>query len=164
MPSPAGVGGGDGHVGGEVARGKGEGVGVQQAVEEDLGDDDEDAGVGVDAAVAGDQADVVGAEAPANGGGLHLLEFLFGQGDEGSGVVGDGACVQRLEEGGLGDEGLAGAGGGADEDALLGAEPGEQGVLLHGVGRVGQLVEVARGEVVAGRGSGVHESVHLKGE
>ena len=40
---------------------------VQQAVEQDLGDDDEDAGVGVDAAVAGDEADVVGAEAPADG-------------------------------------------------------------------------------------------------
>ena len=36
-------------------------VRVQQAVEQDLGDDDQDAGVRVDAAVAGDEADVVAA-------------------------------------------------------------------------------------------------------
>ena len=45
--------------------------------------------------------------------------------------------MQGLEQGGLGDERLAGAGRGADEDALLGGEPGEQGVFLHGVGREG---------------------------
>ena len=41
---------------------------------------------------------------------LHLVELLLGQGDERRGVVGDGAGVQRLEQGGLGDERLAGAG------------------------------------------------------
>ena len=35
-------------------------LGVQQAIEQDLGDDDQDAGVGIDAAIAGDQADVLG--------------------------------------------------------------------------------------------------------
>ena len=42
-------------------------VRVEQAVEQDLGDDDQDAGVRVDPAVAGDQADVVAREAPAHG-------------------------------------------------------------------------------------------------
>ena len=128
---------------------------MQQAVEQDLGDDDEDAGVGVDAAIAGDEADVVGAEAPAHGRLLHLVELLLGQRDERRGVIGDAAGVQGLEEGGLGDERLAGAGRGADEDALLGGEPGEQGVFLDGVGRVGQLVEVAFGQVVARGGHAV---------
>ena len=136
----------DGRDAGEVER-----LRVQQAIEQDLGDDDEDAGVGIDAAIAGDEADVVGREAPADGGRLHLAELLLGQRDERRGVVGDGAGVQRLEQGGLGDERLAGAGRGADEDALLGGEPGEQGLFLHRVGRVGQLVEVAVGQFVAGR-------------
>ncbi len=88
-----------------------EALGVQQAIEQDLGDDDQHAGVGIDAAIAGDQADVVGAEAPADGAGLHLAEFLLGQGDQRRGVIGDGAGVQGLEQGRLGDERLAGAGG-----------------------------------------------------
>ena len=83
---------------------------MQEPIEQDLGDDDQDAGVGVDAAVAGDQADVLRREAPADGRGLHLLELLLGQGDQRRGVVGDGAGVQRLEQGGLGDQRLAGAG------------------------------------------------------
>ena len=45
---------------GEIER-----LGMQQAIEQDLGDDDQDAGVGIDAAIAGDQADVVGAESPS---------------------------------------------------------------------------------------------------
>ena len=40
---------------------------MQQPIEQNLGDDDQDAGVGIDAAIAGDQADVVGREAPAHG-------------------------------------------------------------------------------------------------
>ena len=84
---------------------------VKEPVEQDLGHDDEDAGVGIDAAVAGDEADVVGVEAPADGGVLHLVEFLFREGDERRGVINDGVGVQCLEQGGLGDEGLAGAGG-----------------------------------------------------
>ena len=87
-----------------------EGLRVEQAVEQDLGDDDEDAGLGVDAAVAGDEADVVGLEAPAHGRLLHLVELLLGQRDERRGVIDDAAGVQGLEEGGLGDERLAGAG------------------------------------------------------
>lgn len=41
-----------------------EGGGVQQAIEQDFGDDDENARVGIDAAIAGDQADVLG-ESPS---------------------------------------------------------------------------------------------------
>ena len=84
---------------------------MQQAIEQNLGDDDEDAGVGIDAAIAGDEADVVGLEAPTHGRVLHLLELLLGQRDERRGVIGDVAGVQCLEQRGLGDERLAGAGG-----------------------------------------------------
>src|SRR5262249_39329874 len=104
-------------------------------------------------------ADVVGAEAPAGGAVLHLTELLLGQGDQRRGVVGDLAAVQRLEQGGLGDERLAGAGRGADQDARVGGEPGEQGLLLDRVGRVGQLVEVEVGQFVAAGGAGGHEWV-----
>ena len=84
---------------------------MQQAIEQDFGHDDEDAGVGIDAAIAGDEADVVGLEAPAHGRFLHLVELLLGQGDERRGVINDAAGVQCLEESGLGDERFAGAGG-----------------------------------------------------
>ena len=127
----------DGRDAGEV-----EPVRVQQPVEQDLGDDDQDAGVRVDLAVAGDQADVVAREAPALGGRLHLLELLLGQGDERRRVVGGAAGVQGLEQGRLGDQRLAGAGRGADQHPLLGREPGEQGFLLHRIRRVRELVEV----------------------
>ena len=40
---------------------------MQQPIEQNLGDDHEDAGVGVDAAIAGDEADVVFTKAPADG-------------------------------------------------------------------------------------------------
>ncbi len=78
------------------------------------------------------------------------MELLLGQGDQRRGVVGDRAGVQGLEQGGLGDQRLAGAGRGADEHALLGREPGEQGLFLHRVGRVGQLGQVLLGQLVAG--------------
>ena len=125
-------------------------VRVQQAIEQDLGDDDEDAGVRIDLAVAGDQADVVAGEAPPHGGRLHLLELLLGQGDQRGRVVGDAAGVQCFEEGGLGDQRLAGAGRGADQHALLRREPGQQGFFLHRVGRIRELVEVGGGQFVAG--------------
>ena len=57
--------------------------------------------------------------------------------------------MQRLEQGGLGDERLAGAGRRTDEHALLGREPGEQRFFLHRIGRVGQLGEVLLGQVIA---------------
>ena len=57
--------------------------------------------------------------------------------------------VQGLEEGGLGDERLAGAGRGADENALLGGEPGQQGVFLDLRRLEGKLIEVAAGQFVA---------------
>jgi hypothetical protein len=53
-------------------------VRVQQSIEQNLGDNDEDAGIGINAAIAGDESDIVGFEPPAHGGCLHLLEFLLG--------------------------------------------------------------------------------------
>ena len=84
---------------------------VQQSVEEDFGDHDQDRGVGVLAAVAGHEANVVGMESPSGGQRLHLAELLLRQGDQRRGVVGRGASVQGLEQRGLGDERLARAGG-----------------------------------------------------
>ena len=83
---------------------------MQQPVEQNLRHDDEDRRVGIHAAVAGDQADVVRRKSPAHGGGLHLLELLLGQGDQRRGVVGPRAGVQGLEQGRLGDQRLARAG------------------------------------------------------
>ena len=83
---------------------------MQQAIQEDFGHDDQHAGRRVLAAIAGDQADVVGMESPAHGRRLHLAEFLLGQGDQRRGVVGHLAGVQGLEQGRLGDERLARAG------------------------------------------------------
>ena len=122
---------------------------VQQAIQQDFGHDDEDASVRIDAAVAGDEADVVGLEAPAHGRFLHLVELLFGQGDQRRGVINDAAGMQRLEKRALGDERFAGAGGSADEDSLFGGEPGEKSVFLDGIRRVRKLREVAFGQVVA---------------
>ncbi len=131
-------------------------VGVQQAIEQDFGDDDEDAGVGIDAAIAGDEADVVGLEAPAHGRLLHLVKLLFGQGDERRGVIDDAAGVQRLEESGLGDERLAGAGRAQTRTPCSAVNQASKSVFLDGIGRVRKLGEVAFGQVVARRHIGGH--------
>ena len=123
-----------------------EAFGMQQPVQENLGDDDEDARVRVDLAVAGDEADVIGLEAPAHGGGLHLGELLLGQCDQRRRVVGDGVRVQRLEQRRLGDQRLAGAGRCTDQHALFGREPREQCFFLHRVRRVGELLEILHRE------------------
>ena len=102
---------------------KSKALGMQQPIEKDFRDDDENAGVGVDAAIAGDQADVFRAEPPADRAGLHLVKLLLGQGDERRGVVGDRAGVQGFEECRLSDQRLARSCGSADHDALLCGEP-----------------------------------------
>ena len=80
---------------------------VEEAVQEDFGDDDQHPGGRIFAAVAGHQADVGRIESPAGGRGLHLAEFLFRQGDQRRGVIGGLARVQGLEQRRLGDERLA---------------------------------------------------------
>ena len=132
-----------------------EGLAVQQAVQQDFGHDDQDAGVGVLAAIAGHQADVVGMETPAGRGRLHLAELLLRQGDQRRGVVGRGAGVQGLEQRGLGDQRLARPRGRADQHALRGRKPGQQGLFLDRVGLIGKLIEVPRGQFVAREGHGV---------
>ena len=97
--------------------------GVQQAVEQNLGDDDEDFGIRVFPAIARHQADVGLGEPPADGARLHLAELLFGQRDQRRGVVHRPAGVQRFERGRLGDERFAGARRSADQNAGLGGEP-----------------------------------------
>ena len=123
---------------------------VQQAIEEDFGHDHEHGGGGVFAAIARHQADVAGLESPGDGAILHLVEFLFRQGDQRRGVIGLLAGVQRLEQGRLGDERLAGAGGRTDQHALVRGEPGQEGVFLDLVRLEGKLVEIAAGQFVAG--------------
>ena len=125
---------------------------VQESVEQDLRDDHEHLRLGVDLAVAGDQSDGVSGEAPALRGGLHLVEFLLGQRDQRGRVVGDAARVEGLEEGRLRDQRFARAGRRADHHALVGGEPSQQRLLLHRIGRVGQLLEVPGRQFVAGHG------------
>lgn len=62
------------------------GAGVQQAVEQHLGDHHQHVGVGVFGSVAGDQAHLVAAKAPALGAVLQLGEFLLGERDQRGGV------------------------------------------------------------------------------
>ena len=124
---------------------------VEQPVQEDLGHDDEHRGLGVDLAAAGDQPHVLAAKTPLDRAVLHLLEFLLGQRDQGRRVVGDLPRMERLEEGRLGDQGLARARRRTDEDSLLGLEPGRQREVLDGVGLVGQLVHIPHVQVVARR-------------
>ena len=122
---------------------------MEQAVEEDLGHDDEHPGVRVLAPVAGDQADVIRVKAPANRRRLHLAELLLGERDQRRRVVGRLAGVQGLEQRRLGDERLARARRRADQDALVGGKPGQQRLFLDRVGLVGELLEIALGDVVA---------------
>ncbi len=122
---------------------------VQQTVQEDFGHHDQHAGVGIFAAIAGHQAHVLGLESPADGRGLHFAELLFRQSDERRGIVGRFAGVQGLEQGRLGDERFAGAGGRADQHALFGREPRQQRLFLHRVRLVGELVEIAADQIVA---------------
>ena len=130
---------------------------VQQPVQEDFGHDDQHAGVGVFAAVAGHQAHVGRAGSPSLTAAVCISRnFCSRQGDQRRGVVGRGAGVQGLEQGRLGDQRLAGAGGRADQHALLGREPRQQRLLLHLVRLVGELVQVAAGKFVAG-GRGRHD-------
>lgn len=118
------------------------GLFVQEAIEQDLRNHDEDAGARIDFAIAGDQADIVRGETPADGEFLEFIELLLGERNEGRGVIGNRAGVQRLEQGGIRDHRFARARRSAEENALLGREPGEQRFLLHRIGSVGQLFEV----------------------
>ena len=45
---------------------------------------------------------------------------------------------------------------GADQHALLGGEPGQQGSVLQGIRRVRELVKVALGQLVARENGGGH--------
>lgn len=139
-----------GHVG-EV-----EGFVVEQSVEQDFGDDDEHGGLRVDLAIAGDESDIVGVEAPPDGGGLHFGELLFGERDERGGVIGPRAGHQGFVERRFGDERLAGSGGGAHEHALFGREIGEQRLFLHRVRRIGELFQVCRRDPIPRPWSVIH--------
>ena len=122
---------------------------VKQPIEQDFGHHHQHAGVRILAAIAGHQPHVLGLESPADGRRLHFAELLLRQGDERRGVVGRLAGVQGLEQGRLGDQRFAGAGGRADQHALVGREPGQQGLFLHGVWLVGELVEIAADQFIA---------------
>ena len=119
-------------------------LGVQQAVEQNLRHDDQDAGAGVDLAVAGHHADVFALEPPPLRHRLHFLELLLGQRDQRRRVIGRGLRVQRFKQCRLGDERFPRPRGRAHQHALLGHEPRQQRLFLHRVRRVRQLVEVQR--------------------
>ena len=141
-------------------------IGAEQPVKENLGDDDQDLRVGVLAAVSGDQADVRLREAPELDLLAQLAELLFGQRDQRGGVVGALARFERLVEPRLGDDGLAHAGRGADQDPLIGIEPGEDRFFLERIRFERERIEVlqreglpignlgGRGIVLGGNGHG----------
>lgn len=97
-------------------------------VGEDFGGAADDGSGGVDGGIAGDHADVFGAEGFAEG-----EEFLVGEGLDGDGVVGSAILADRAEVHGGGDEGFAGAGGGIEDDVVAGEEF-EDGLFLVVVG------------------------------
>src|SRR5262249_52560502 len=82
---------------------------VQQAIEQDLGYDDQYARFGIDLPIAGDEADIVGREPPTYGLFLHLVELLLGERDQRRCVIGNGPAVQRLEQRSVGDERFTGS-------------------------------------------------------
>ena len=143
--------------------GKVERFAVQQPVEQDFGHHDQDPSLRVLPAVAGDQPHVAGREPPLDGVGLHFAKFLFRQRDQGRGVVSDLARVQSFEQRGLGNQRLARAGRRTDQHPLLAREPGQEGLLLHRVRIVGDLVEVPVGEFIARGGLGPGRSCGLLG-
>ena len=126
--------------------------GVQQPIEQDLRDDDQNPRLRIDAAVAGDEADVVGMKSPADGRFLQFLKFLFRQGNQGRGVVGGFAGVQGFEDGGFCNQRFTRSRRSAHQHAFFLLEPGQQRLFLNGVGLEGELVEVSRDEVIAGGG------------
>jgi hypothetical protein len=136
---------------------------MQQPVEKNLGDDDEHGGVGVHAAIASDQADVVSREAPADGSRLHLLQLLLGEGNQRRRIIGPPTGVQGLKEGCLGDQRFAHPGRGANEDALIGREVGQQRFFLHRVGRERKLIEIERSELIAGGRRSGHSRILAAG-
>ena len=112
----------DDHVGGAG------GALAEDAVPQDLGDHHLEGGGGVDLVVAGGEAHAVGAEV-----GRELAVLLLGERAQRRGVDRGLAELQGLEQAGLGHQGLAGAGGDGDEDAVAG-EDALEGLLLHRVG------------------------------
>ena len=126
----------------------------QQAIEEDLGHHHPYRCVRIDLPVPGDQAHTLSRKAPAHGGGLHLAEFLLGQGDEGRRVVGRAASVKSFEKGPFGDQGLAGAGGRRHQQVLPGGVPSLQSVPLKRIGFEGKRLQVLIQQLAPpGRGS-----------
>src|SRR5207253_278575 len=77
---------------------------VEQAIEQDFSDDNQDARLRIDAAVARNEANIVPLEAPADSGGLHLVKFLLGQRDQRRGVIRDLTSEKRLEQGSLSNQ------------------------------------------------------------
>ena len=131
-------------------------LGMQQAIEQDLRDDDQHAGFGIDSAITGYQTHIVRAESPAGGRRLHLAKLLVGQCDQRGRIVRDLTRVQRLKQSRFRDQRLAHAGRGADQDPLFGGEPGQQRLFLYRIRLVRQLVEVHRRQLVTVRSFVAH--------
>ena len=83
-------------------------------VAQDFGRHDEDVGVVVDGGVAGEEADGFWAVCC-----YEVVVFLVAEGFDGGGVEAFGASGEGEADGEFADDGFAGAGGGADEDAVV---------------------------------------------
>ena len=100
---------------------------AQGDVGEDFGGAAEDGGVAIDGGVAGAEADVFGAEFAAEGEPFFVDKGLDGAGVDGSLALGDG-----LEERRRRDKGLAGPGGGVEDDVFF-LEQFKDGGFLGGI-------------------------------
>ena len=98
---------------------------MQQAVEQDLGDDHQDPGVRIDFSIACHQTNIVRGKPPLDDCFPHFVVLLVGQRDQRRGVVGLLAQLQRLEHCSFGDQRFSGTRRGTDENSLLGRKPGE---------------------------------------
>ncbi len=126
-------------------------VGMQQSIQQDLGHDDENRGIGVHLAVPSDQSDVVCREAPPHRRLLQLSKLLLGERDQRRGVIGPAACPQRLVQRCLGNDSFPRPGRSTDQHPLLRREPREQSFFLYRVGIEFKLVQVFGDEIVPRR-------------
>ena len=91
------------------------------------------------------------AVSPAFEGGLDFSIFLFGQGNERRGVIGFLAGLHGFVDARLGNECFSHPGGSADQHALFGGEPTEDGFFLKGIRLERQLFEIYKRNVFAGK-------------
>ena len=121
---------------------------IEQPVQQDFGDDHEDRGVRVHATIAGHEADLLAPKAPAFGRRLQLGELLLGERDQRRRVVDRLTGVQRLIRRRFGDQRLPRPRRRTHHHAVVGIKPRQQRLLLNGVRRIWQCVEIVQSQFI----------------